>query len=120
MIRRPPRSTRTDTLFPYTTLCRSPILFRPRLDLRQWWWGLQFLRECLPGRLAPNIRAMVRMSEYSRSTLQGMRRELGIEYQHLERGILNFYRDQAAFADSPRMVGVMRRFGVDRRIAPHD
>src|SRR3546814_3310460 len=28
MIRRPPRSTRTDTLFPYTTLCRSPL--RPR------------------------------------------------------------------------------------------
>src|SRR3546814_15215960 len=26
MIRRPPRSTRTDTLFPYTTLCRSPVL----------------------------------------------------------------------------------------------
>src|SRR3546814_16665909 len=24
MLRRPPRSTRTDTLFPYTTLCRSP------------------------------------------------------------------------------------------------
>src|SRR3546814_11996082 len=33
MIRRPPRSTRTDTLFPYTTLFRSPaslfiLLFR--------------------------------------------------------------------------------------------
>src|SRR3546814_13461382 len=29
MIRRPPRSTRTDTLFPYTTLFRSPCrLFR--------------------------------------------------------------------------------------------
>src|SRR3546814_9606933 len=26
MIRRPPRSTRTDTLFPYTTLFRSPLL----------------------------------------------------------------------------------------------
>src|SRR3546814_20022251 len=25
MIRRPPRSTRTDTLFPYTTLCRAPV-----------------------------------------------------------------------------------------------
>src|SRR3546814_18325432 len=25
MIRRPPRSTRTDTLFPYTTLCRSRL-----------------------------------------------------------------------------------------------
>src|SRR3546814_7419915 len=29
MIRRPPRSTRTDTLFPYTTLFRSPRLFAP-------------------------------------------------------------------------------------------
>src|SRR3546814_12156158 len=27
MIRRPPRSTRTDTLFPYTTLFRSTALF---------------------------------------------------------------------------------------------
>src|SRR3546814_1661606 len=32
MIRRPPRSTRTDTLFPYTTLFRSrrTVLRRPR------------------------------------------------------------------------------------------
>src|SRR3546814_14173716 len=28
MIRRPPRSTRTDTLFPYTTLFRSVLLYR--------------------------------------------------------------------------------------------
>src|SRR3546814_9348107 len=28
MIRRPPRSTRTDTLFPYTTLFRSAFLFK--------------------------------------------------------------------------------------------
>src|SRR3546814_5968759 len=32
MIRRPPRSTRTDTLFPYTTLFRSPSSFRSRND----------------------------------------------------------------------------------------
>src|SRR3546814_6833539 len=38
MKRRPPRSTRTDTLFPYTTLFRSPALFwqlpalLPRVD----------------------------------------------------------------------------------------
>src|SRR3546814_5962840 len=32
MIRRPPRSTRTDTLFPYTTLFRSPdARLRPRV-----------------------------------------------------------------------------------------
>src|SRR3546814_17942466 len=31
MIRRPPRSTRTDTLFPYTTLCRSAFGLAGRL-----------------------------------------------------------------------------------------
>src|SRR3546814_3112128 len=33
MIRRPPRSTRTDTLFPYTTLFRSPGRARPARPL---------------------------------------------------------------------------------------
>src|SRR3546814_21191832 len=35
MIRRPPRSTRTDTLFPYTTLFRSPLAFPPSAHLRR-------------------------------------------------------------------------------------
>src|SRR3546814_19960170 len=35
MIRRPPRSTRTDTLFPYTTLFRSSVKdFRSRAQVR--------------------------------------------------------------------------------------
>src|SRR3546814_10895560 len=33
MIRRPPRSTRTDTLFPYTTLFRSPPAFAEPLHV---------------------------------------------------------------------------------------
>src|SRR3546814_1011542 len=31
MLRRPPRSTLTDTLFPYTKLCRSALLFGGKL-----------------------------------------------------------------------------------------
>src|SRR3546814_4818646 len=54
MIRRPPRSTRTDTLFPYTTLFRSPfpsILVASRNDpyisfgrarLLAQFWGSRF------------------------------------------------------------------------------
>src|SRR3546814_1419288 len=34
-IRRPPRSKRTDTLFPYTTLFRSPAIFRIAAHGRQ-------------------------------------------------------------------------------------
>src|SRR3546814_6656071 len=32
MIRRPPRSTRTDTLFPYTTLFRSDVVGKEEVD----------------------------------------------------------------------------------------
>jgi D-amino-acid dehydrogenase len=98
----------------------SPLVFRPTLDLRQWWWGLMFLRECLPARLAPNVRAMVKMAEYSRSTLQQMRTQLNIQYDHLERGILNFYCDPIEFEHSQKMAGVMRDLGVDRRIISAD
>src|SRR3546814_6129228 len=37
MIRRPPRSTRTDTLFPYTTLFRSVLLMPDRLATYARW-----------------------------------------------------------------------------------
>src|SRR3546814_6812033 len=42
MIRRPPRSTRTDTLFPYTTLFRSSdiVFFDMGMD------GMRFIASC--------------------------------------------------------------------------
>src|SRR3546814_20992635 len=36
MIRPPPRSTRTDTLFPYTTLFRSDIVYEPGIVAYHW------------------------------------------------------------------------------------
>lgn len=98
----------------------APLLFKPQLDVRQWLWGLAFLRECLPSRLAPNIRAMVRLAEYSRATLAGMRAELNIPSDHLARGILNFYRDPRVFEQSKRASGVMRDLGVERRVMSAD
>src|SRR3546814_8358435 len=65
MIRLPPRSTRTDTLFPYTTLFRSPIYqaeqdtqFSQELQLSgkhdrlNWLVGLFYFREKDNGQLA--------------------------------------------------------------------
>ncbi len=98
----------------------APLLFRPQFDWRQWVWGLAFLRECLPSRLAPNIRAMVRLAQYSQETLTQMRQELGLEYHQLQRGILNFYRDQQEFEGSQKAADVMRDYGLDRKIVSAD
>src|SRR3546814_9659485 len=48
MIRRPPRSTRTDTLFPYTTLFRSQLL--PVRLIGAIESGLGVVYQALPGR----------------------------------------------------------------------
>src|SRR3546814_7894836 len=43
MIRRPPRSTRTDTLFPYTTLFRSDVVFDFVFDILRTFWKNVFI-----------------------------------------------------------------------------
>src|SRR5256885_5795096 len=80
MIRRPPRSP----LFPYTTLFRS----RLRADMRQWLWGLSFLRNCTPARTRHNIQQIVRLGTYSREALQQLRSDTGIQYEQRMQGIL--------------------------------
>lgn len=98
----------------------APLSFKPQADLRQWLWGLMFLRECFPSRVSRNVSALVSMAEYSRRTLQEMRRDLGIAYDHQERGILNFYRSGAEFEQSQKLAEIMRDYGVDRRIVSAD
>src|SRR3546814_13581381 len=52
MIRRPPRSTRTDTLFPYTTLFRSRELVEQRLDDRRLAGAARAGQQHVVGRLS--------------------------------------------------------------------
>src|SRR3546814_5812037 len=72
MIRRPPRSTRTDTLFPYTTLFRSvrerPVdeAVAPRVELA----GAE---ELVPPVLAERLEQLVRSEEHT-SELQSLMR----------------------------------------------
>src|SRR3546814_20197635 len=63
MIRRPPRSTRTDTLFPYTTLFRS-VSLRVDDDLqfaKQTLWKANV--EIQGGRQAPDVSAFDRRND---------------------------------------------------------
>src|SRR3546814_20098311 len=84
MIRRPPRSTRTDTLFPYTTLFRSPVAGRlarrpylgppghPAADVR--------LQPCQPRReeAAQRVGLALRPACRRRQPAAGARRDRGI------------------------------------------
>src|SRR3546814_2764844 len=72
MIRRPPRSTRTDTLFPYTTLFRSALLLaRPGSACRQGGRHLHFAVHRPARRYRPGWHAR---SEEHTSELQSLMR----------------------------------------------
>lgn len=92
----------------------SPLLWRLRADPAQWAWGLRFLRECCPERTRANIRAILTLALDSRARLKILRRELGLEYDCLERGILHYYTDATEFEHAIPQAALMREFGCDR------
>ncbi|HLW13645.1 MAG TPA: FAD-dependent oxidoreductase, partial [Casimicrobiaceae bacterium] len=94
----------------------APLLFRPRLDVRQWRWGLQFLIECLPWRTRRNTIQCLNLALYSRDCLRALRADTGIEYDQLERGILQFYTEADEFARGIEAADLMRSFGCDRDV----
>ncbi len=98
----------------------APLLFRLRADLRQWGWGLRFLRECLPGRTRHNIEQIVRLGTYSRAVLQELRRQTGLDYEQRTQGILHFYTSQKEFEGALKPTEQMRALGCDRRLITAD
>ncbi len=94
----------------------APLLFRLRADYRQWLWGLQFLIECLPARARHNTAALVKLGMYSRASLQELRRETGIPYDELTRGILHLYTDAEEFEACKAPAELMRAMGMDRQL----
>ena len=98
----------------------APLLFRLRADMRQWLWGLQFLRECTPARTRHNIQQIVRLGTYSRDTLQQLRRDTGIAYDQRTQGILHFYTSQKEFDAALAPTEQMRALGCERNIVSAD
>ncbi|XAH24252.1 D-amino acid dehydrogenase [Xylophilus sp. GW821-FHT01B05] len=98
----------------------APLLFRIRADMRQWLWGLQFLRECTPARTRHNIEQIVSLGTYSRETLQQLRADLGLEYAQRTQGILHFYTSQKEFDGAEGPAQQMRALGCDRRVISAD
>src|SRR5258706_8690134 len=93
----------------------APLLFRLKPSLRQWIWGLSFLRECTPARTRRNIEQIVRLGTFSREKLQELRAATGIQYDQRESGILHFYTDAKEFDAALGPAEQMRALGCERR-----
>ena len=94
----------------------APLLFRPRLDLQQWRWGLQFLIECLPSRNRRNMLQILAISKYSGEVLRSLRTATGLHYDDLQRGILQIYTDREGFDAAAAAAELVRQYGIAREV----
>ena len=94
----------------------APLLFRPKLDPHQWSWGIQFLAQCNDAAFERNVQQLVALGAYSHAALKDVVATTGIEYSRLERGIAHYYTDQKSFDTAGEAAGLMRKYGVDRRV----
>src|SRR3546814_12490670 len=114
MIRRPPRSTRTDTLFPYTTLFRSAIDV-VKLGLLV---GAAPLRLQRPDRGAEHGNRQTADADSQRASVQARdRARLGAQHQRLGRDLARLQRGEVGgvvLADRKSVVtGKRVSVGVD-------
>jgi len=98
----------------------APLLFRLRADPDQWRWGLKFLMECPAKRSTHNMIQLLNLGTYSRASLQQLRRDTGIEYDHLTKGILHYYTSQKEFDLAVEPARIMRELGCEREVIGPD
>ncbi|ELA09374.1 D-amino acid dehydrogenase subunit [Moraxella macacae 0408225] len=99
----------------------APLLFRWRrlfgrdFDKDLWQWSLQFLWQCQARQADKNLVQMVKLGLYSREILGQVRKQTGIEYDCLTRGILHFYTDQSELQHAILPTKRMQQLGCDRQ-----
>ena len=94
----------------------APLMFRPGCDPAQWTWGLRFLLECLPARTQRNTAAIAALAVWSGQRLRDLREQLGLQYDHLGRGILHLFYTQAEYLKAHERVRALRALGIDARV----
>jgi D-amino-acid dehydrogenase len=93
-----------------------PLVVWPLLDPAMWRWGFALLANCTAARYEVNKARMLRLAEYSRDCLRGLRAETGIRYDERARGTLQLFRTQHQLDGTGADVAVLQRFGVPYEI----
>lgn len=90
----------------------APLAIRPTADPAQYRWMWQMLRNCTSARYAVSKARMVRLAEYSRDSLDELRRELGLEYQQRTLGTTQLFRTREQLDAAARDITVLEQYGV--------
>lgn len=90
----------------------APLLMNPAPSWHKLSWMAAFVREIAHYR--ENTLETVRLAIRARETLFAMARAEGIDFDLKTRGILHFYRDEAAFRKAEAVNALLREGGLER------
>jgi D-amino-acid dehydrogenase len=90
----------------------APLAIKATLDIDQYLWMAQMLRNCTASRYAVNKERMLRLSEYSRDCLDELRAETGISYEGRTLGTTQLFRTQMQLDGAAKDIAVLQELGV--------
>lgn len=90
----------------------APLLFRWPAEAARIHWGLQFLRECLPGRTRRNTLAIATLAAYSGQQLRDLRESQDLHYDSLSRGVLHLYFAKENYRHGEAQQRVLEQLGI--------
>ncbi|MES2947351.1 MAG: D-amino acid dehydrogenase [Pseudomonadota bacterium] len=94
----------------------SPLRFTPRLDWRQWRWGLQFLRACTTQQVEEGTRQLLRLSQLSRDTLGEWMQTEGWSFDHTVNGKLVLCPNDDSLTRQDKQIQFQRHLGCHQEI----
>ncbi len=81
----------------------APLRLRARWDPALWRWGLQFLRNCTPGRFRANSQTLERLAAFSHDCLGNvMRAHPELDFGYQANGLLTVFRTAQALGRAAR------------------
>lgn len=90
----------------------SPLIIHPRPSLSMLSWLYAMLKNCDLNRYQHNKSLMLRISSYSRLCFQILRAETGIQYNGLQKGTIQLFRNQKQMDQIHKDVDVLKEDGV--------
>jgi D-amino-acid dehydrogenase len=98
----------------------APLRVRPDGSLRQLRWLACMLAQCSSANYTLNKQRMMRLAEYSRDVLRGLREEARLSYEQRSLGTLQLFRTQAQLDAAARDVAVLGELGVPFELLGRD
>lgn len=94
----------------------APLVLRFSADPHMIAWGLRFLWNCRASAAHRHSLVMLRLGLYSKQCLNEIAAETGIDFHHLQKGILHIYCKEAEFDHAQHQAEFQRKHGCEERV----